>query len=79
MGGDGDASRPEGADGGGGPGYVFAVWPLNEVRGGFPAILRRFAEEGPLSPPVIVGRHRKPEAAVVPYRLLTGHRRRPQT
>jgi antitoxin StbD len=53
-----------------GPGYVFAVWPLNEIRGSFPAILDRFADEGPLSPPVIVGRHRKPEAAVVPYRLL---------
>jgi hypothetical protein len=52
------------------PGYVFAVWPLNEIRGSLPAILDRFAEEGPLSPPVIVGRHRKPEAAVVPYRLL---------
>jgi hypothetical protein len=50
--------------------YVFAVWPLNEIRGSFPAILDRFAEEGPLSPPVIIGRHRKPEAAIVPYRLL---------
>jgi antitoxin StbD len=50
--------------------YSFAVWPLNEIRGALPAILDRFAEEGPLSPPVIVGRHRKTEAVVVPYRLL---------
>lgn len=50
--------------------YTFAVWPLNEVRGSFPAILDRFADEGPLSPPVIIGRHRKPEAAIVPYRLF---------
>jgi antitoxin StbD len=50
--------------------YEFAVWPVNEVRGGLPAILDQFADEGPLSPPVIVGRHRKPEAALVPYRLL---------
>ena len=52
------------------PGYVFAVWPVNEVRANLPSILDRFADEGPLSPPVVIGRHRKPEAALVPYRLL---------
>lgn len=52
------------------PEYLFAVWPLNEVRGSFPSILDRFAEEGPTSPPVIIGRHRKPEAAIVPFRLF---------
>jgi antitoxin StbD len=51
-------------------GYVFPVWPVNEARAHLPEILDRFAEEGALSPPIIVGRHRKPEAALVPYRLL---------
>jgi antitoxin StbD len=52
------------------PNYRFGVWPLNEVRGSFPSILDRFAEEGLTSPPVVIGRHRKPEAVMVPYRLF---------
>ncbi len=54
----------------GSDGYLFAVWPVNEARANLPSILDRFGVEGPLSPPVIIGRHRKPEAALVPYRLL---------
>ena len=43
---------------------------MNEARANLPSALDRFAEEGPLSPPLIIGRHRKPEAALVPYRFL---------
>lgn len=54
----------------GGAGYPFPVYTVSAIRSRLPSILDRFDREGPLSPPVVLGRHRQPEAAVVPYRLL---------
>lgn len=44
--------------------------PVNQARSRLPALLDRFAEEGPRAQPMILGRHRRAEAAVIPFELF---------
>lgn len=48
----------------------FEVTPINEARNQLPQLLSQFETDGVNATPLIFGRHRKPEAVVIPYDLF---------
>jgi predicted nucleotidyltransferase len=46
------------------------VMPVAEARAGLSSLLREFRAKGASAAPVVIGSHRKPEAALIPYAAL---------
>lgn len=48
----------------------FPVMPSSELRAKLPSVLRTFRAQHASATPVVVGAHRKPEAAIIPIELF---------
>lgn len=49
---------------------AFTVMPTSEARAKLPSMLRNFREQHASAAPIVVGAHRKPEAAIIPFELF---------